>query len=90
MAKRECKSCGCIFDKSRPLQVVCSPKCAVAYIIKQRESKIKQEKAAKQRKENALTRLRKRKLETYQQLVKKAQYAFNAFIRARDEGETMH
>ena len=82
---RKCRWCGAGFEKQRPMQVVCSPKCAVAYSIKQRESKIKQEKAAKQRKENALTRLRKRKLETYQQLVKKAQYAVNAFIRARDK-----
>lgn len=83
---RKCRWCGAGFEKQRPMQVVCSPKCAVAYSIKQRERKTKQEKAAKQRKENALTRLRKRELETYPQLVKKAQYAFNAFIRARDKG----
>ena len=84
---RKCRWCGAGFEKQRPMQVVCSPKCAVAYSIKQRERKTKQEKAAKQRKENALTRLRKRELETYPQLVKKAQYAFNAFIRARDKGK---
>ena len=38
MAKRKCKVCGCVFEKQRPLQFVCSPKCGIEY---QREQKRK-------------------------------------------------
>lgn len=72
---KKCKVCGVEYAAMRPLQKVCSPKCALVLV---------REKAqARERKE---TRQKLQALETRTDLVKKAQAAFNAFIRARDLG----
>ena len=74
---KKCKVCGIHFTPARPLQKVCSPSCAI---------KVAKEVAAKaDRKE---TKLKLDALQTKPQLVKKAQTAFNAYIRARDRGKT--
>lgn len=87
MAKRKCKVCGCVFEKQRPLQFVCSPACGIEY---QREQKrkvaVKSEREAK-RKERAKTAALRHKLETIPELTKKAQAAFNRYIRLRDRGK---
>jgi len=61
----------------RPLQKVCGPACAM--------------KIARKAVEKADKKETKRKLDAMQtrpQLLKKAQTAFNAYIRARDKGKT--
>ncbi len=74
---KKCKVCEMPFTPARPLQKVCSPRCAM---------KIAREVVAKaDRKE---TKLKLDALQTKPQLVKKAQAAFNAYIRARDKGKT--
>lgn len=69
---RPCQACGKPFVPARPLQSVCSPRCAAR--------KVKQDKAE----ERAKIVTRKAALKTIPQLLREAQVAFNAFIRTRD------
>lgn len=82
--KRKCRWCSSVFEKQRPLQVVCSPACAIALSKKKRETDGKKAQAAAKRKERANIKARKHALETIPQLTKRAQAAFNAYIRLRD------
>jgi len=73
---KKCKVCEMPFTPVRPLQKVCSPRCAMM---------IAREVVAKaDRKE---TKLKLDAMQTKPQLVKKAQTAFNAYIRERDRGK---
>jgi hypothetical protein len=72
---KTCKQCMGLFAPQRPLQAVCSPRCAVGSVKAQKA----QEKASIKSRLEALV--------TKPELVKKAQTAFNAFIRARDRGK---
>lgn len=87
MAKRKCKVCGTVFEKQRPLQFVCSPACGIEYRRAQfLKAAIKAEREAK-RKERAKAAAMRHKLETIPELTKKAQAAFNRYIRLRDRGK---
>ena len=79
----KCKACGELFNRARPMQKACSISCAVAL------SKSESEKAdARQKKaERRQVRARLDAMKTRPQLIKSAQSAFNAFIRARDAGK---
>lgn len=79
----KCKVCQCAYTKTRPLQTVCSPPCALVLARKATE-KAHAKEQAKDRKE---TRQKLDAMQTKPQLTKKAQTAFNAFIRARDAGK---
>jgi hypothetical protein len=72
---KECKHCGTSFTPMRPLQAVCSAICASRLV-----------KAAK-KEEAERTKARKAAIKTIPQLIKEAQHAFNAFVRARDSGK---
>jgi hypothetical protein len=72
---KECRHCGTQFTPMRPLQAVCSPICASRLV-----------KAAK-KEEAERTKARKAAIKTIPQLIKEAQHAFNAFVRARDSGK---
>ena len=72
---KKCKVCSTPFTPVRPLQRVCGPSCAM---------KLAREVVAKADKRE--TKLKLDALQTKPQLVKKAQIAFNAYIRARDRG----
>jgi hypothetical protein len=72
---KQCAHCLRPFTPARPLQSVCSPRCA-AQLTKVRKAK-----------EKADLKERKRALETIPELIKVAQREFNAWIRARDEGK---
>ena len=74
---KKCKVCSTPFTPVRPLQKVCGPSCAM---------KLAREVVAKADKKE--TKLKLDALQTKPQLVKKAQIAFNAYIRARDKGKT--
>ena len=78
MTKR-CKGCREVFTADRPLQVVCSYLCAIDISKKMAAKAVRADKKE--------TKLKLDALQTKPQLVKKAQTAFNAFIRARDYGK---
>jgi hypothetical protein len=69
---KQCSMCSKPFTPARPLQSVCSPRCA---------AKIGKVKRAKEK--NA-EKLRRAALETIPELKKEAQRWFNKFIRLRD------
>ena len=75
---RKCKECGCIFKKERPLQFVCSPKCAASYSSKQRLKQVSKE----WREEKKVLR---EKLKSQADYVKDLQTVFNQYIRLRDK-----
>lgn len=64
-------------------QTACSPICAIA----QGKKKVSKDKAAKQRQERQASRERVEAVQPLSYYHKKAQAAFNAFIRARDAGQ---
>ena len=78
MTKR-CKGCREVFTADRPLQVVCSYLCAMDISKKMAAKAVKADKKE--------TKIKLDALQTKPQLTKKAQTAFNAFIRARDAGK---
>lgn len=69
---RQCKACPNFFVPARPMQSVCSPRCAVRHG--------KQQKAE----ERAQIRTRKEAAKTIPVLIREAQVAFNAWVRMRD------
>lgn len=75
LKEKTCPVCRNLFMPSRPLQAVCGPKCAM--------KKVREEKAQ----ERAETRKRKEAIKSLRDLLAEAQVAFNAYIRARDEGK---
>jgi hypothetical protein len=79
MTKR-CKGCREVFTADRPMQVVCSYLCAIDISKKMAAKAVRADKKE--------TKLKLDALQTKPQLVKKAQTAFNAYIRARDVGKT--
>lgn len=73
MKQKTCKQCGELFEPERPFQKCCGFKCAIEYAKDQREKK--ESKELKVRVINAKPR-------SY--WIKRAQAAFNAYIRQRD------
>jgi hypothetical protein len=69
---KACAVCLKAFTPARPMQAVCSPRCA--------HRKVRADKTA----ERARVKERKRALETIPELIKVAQRAFNEYIRNRD------
>lgn len=69
---KACSHCGTSFTPVRAMQKVCSPICANRLV---RKAKVT---------ERATTRARKEAIKTIPQLIKEAQFEFNAFIRTRD------
>lgn len=72
---RPCEVCQSLFVPERMGQVVCRPACAM--------KKVRQDKVA----ERAKVRTRKEAAKRIPELIAEAQAAFNAYIRARDEGQ---
>lgn len=70
----DCRVCAQPFERSRPLQAVCSLRCA------------KQVPKRLRKAERADTKRRKEAVKTVKELTKEAQAAFNRFIRLRDYG----
>jgi hypothetical protein len=80
---KRCKACKAEFNPVRPLQSVCGPMCALE-VSRQATEKKKAKEAQEDRKK---TREKLDAMRTKPQLVKVAQTAFNAFVRARDLGK---
>lgn len=81
---KTCRVCKANFNPDKPMQVVCGPLCAMK-LADTNQSK-KAERIAKQS-EREKVRDRKEAIETLPKLHKKAQAAFNRFIRLRDQGK---
>ena len=64
-----------LFAPARPMQSVCSPRCAA--------KKVKADKAQ----ERSRIKTRKESIKTIPQLIKEAQVEFNKYIRLRDAGK---
>lgn len=69
---RPCPICNTSFVPDRPMQSVCSPKCAV------KQTKLKKVE------EKAKVRTRRDAIKTIPELIKEAQIEFNRYIRTRD------
>ena len=72
---RHCEVCHTLYTPQRMGQVVCRPACAM--------KKVRLEKVA----ERAQIKTRKEAIKTIPDLIKEAQHAFNAFVRARDSAK---
>ena len=77
---KKCKVCKTEFNPVRPLQSVCGALCGLAHARQATEKK----KAKEAQEDRKKTREKLDAMRTKPQLVKVAQTAFNAFVRARD------
>ena len=75
----DCRICKGQFNKVRPMQIVCSVRCAKS--MSQHQAKTAKKKAGEALKE------RKERLKTRSDYIKEAQVAFNAFVRERDRNQ---
>lgn len=83
MKTAKCCICRCEYVKSRSMQKVCSVACSIKHTDQTNERKKGREDAEDRRQ----TREKLKAMETYPELVKRAQTAFNAYIRCRDAGK---
>ena len=80
---KKCTICKQNFVPISTLAKACSPKCAIELTQRAKARKIEQGKREQRRMDKA----RKQALETVPELTKKAQAAFNRYIRLRDKGK---
>jgi hypothetical protein len=80
LSKRKCKNCSEIFQKTQPLQYVCSPTCAAKYASK---------KLAAEKDKEIKLKVDGMKLAIMKKAdwMKLLQVTFNTFIRIRDKDE---
>ncbi len=71
---KKCRACKAEFTPTRPLQMVCSFECALAYA-----------RVVKASEEAKADRMQRAKLKTRAQWMKEAQTEFNRYIRHRDD-----
>lgn len=83
MKPSTCKVCRCEYVKKASFQTWCGFECAAVLA----ERALNKKKAHEATQERRQTREKLKAMETYPQLVKKAQTAFNGYIRARDAGK---
>lgn len=74
-----CAYCETRFTPVRPLQAVCSPRCA-----RRKVAAARAEEKAKAKADRAITRARKEAMKNLPELHREAQKEFNAWCRARD------
>jgi len=77
---RTCRICRTRYEPTRPMQVVCSPSCAILHARKAMEKSSARNRAYDRRE----TRAKLEKLKTRSDYIKEAQTAFNSYIRQRD------
>jgi len=83
LKQKTCKSCRQKFTPTRPMQTACSTACAIAIAERKREKQAQQMAAEKRRE----ARQRLESMKDIPELIREADRAFCAFIRARDEGK---
>ena len=79
---KTCAHCETQFQPQRMGQRVCSPTCARRVVAADKKQAKERAKV-----ERAMDTAKRRSLETIPELIKKAQHAFNAFIRERDKDQ---
>lgn len=79
---KKCPICNTKFTPDRPLQIVCSPLCAIKYQKRQKENQQKQAEDESRRK----WRKRKADAKPLSHWKNMTQRVFNDYIRARDRG----
>lgn len=85
--KRKCRVCKEEFVKQRPLQAVCSPRCAVADAqARAAKKRVEQERQAK-REARAKAQAAKNRLKRLSDWAAEAQAAANRYVRLRDHGQ---
>ena len=80
---KKCAVCKQNFVPMSTLAKACSPKCAIELTQRAKKRKLEQGK----REQRRIDKARKQALETVPELTKKAQAAFNRYIRLRDKGK---
>ena len=83
LKQKTCKSCRQKFTPTRPMQSACSPACAIAIAERKREKQAQQMAAEKRRE----TRQQLESMKGIPELIREADKAFCAFVRARDAGK---
>ena len=83
LKQKVCKSCRQKFTPTRPMQSACSTACAIAIAERKRQKQAQQEEARKRRE----TRQQLESMKGIPELIREADKAFCAFIRARDAGK---
>lgn len=81
---KKCRVCTETYTPSKPLQVVCSPSCALLHAAQKRE----RERKALDKIERKAIREAKEKNKSRSDYMKKAQAAFNAWVRERDADQS--
>lgn len=79
----KCRVCATLFNKTRPLQTVCSPACALVLARNVTEKNLAKAKAQDRKQ----TKEKLDAMRTKPKLLAAAQKAFNAYIKARDAGK---
>ena len=79
---KKCRVCREAYTPSKPLQVVCSPSCALLRARQEREK----ERKALDKIERKASRDAKERVKSRSEYMKEAQNVFNAYIRQRDLG----
>ena len=90
MKQKTCKQCRIRFVPDRPMQVCCSPLCAIDYGRKQSAIKAARKAIAERREAQESRKTIRIKLESLKPLsywADRAQKAVNAYIRERDKGQ---
>ena len=88
LKEKACKECGTKFLPRTSLQVVCSPKCALASVQAKKEKAATQIKRSNERLAKAQRKAdaeKKEALKSRREVLNDAQKVFNKFIRLRDE-----
>lgn len=82
---KKCRNAECRaeFVPARPMQIACSPSCALA-VTRQKQAR---ERKAIQQLERREIRAARERLKSRAEHMREAQAAFNAYIRARDAGQ---
>lgn len=81
---KKCRVCTETYTPSKPLQVVCSPSCALLHAAKKRE----RERKALDQIERKAIRAAKERVKKRSAYMKEAQAAFNAWVRERDADQS--
>lgn len=82
--EKKCRECGKIFTPRMTTQTSCSPICAIA----QGKKKVAKDKKESQKVDRKESRARVESVQPLSYYHKKAQAAFNGFIRERDAGQS--
>lgn len=88
--QHKCKQCGKRYVRTQIGQKVCSPGCAILFVLanpQMRDRALKHASAAQNKVIRAAKKAAKEKIMTRSDWLKRAQAAFNRWVRLRDRGQ---